>query len=132
MGAQGSSGQNFPLDNLTYDLVTILYEKSKGLEAMDKYMRDAQGHQEIGQLIQRIRQQDEQIVQQLQQHLSQLLSNQGNLSSRAVGGGTMGGGSMGGGSMGGSMSGSSGGSMGGGTMGGGSMTDRSGSGGSNS
>ena len=141
MSSQGSSGQNFPLDNLTYDLVTILYEKTKGLEAMDKYMRDAQGHQEIGQLIQRIRQQDEQIVQQLQQHLSQLLSNQGNLSSRAVGGGAMGGGSMSGGTMGGgSMSGGpmggtmSGGSMGGssgGTMGD-SMTDRSGSGGSNS
>lgn len=84
--ASGTSGQGFPLDNLTYDLVTILYEKSKGLEAMDKYMRDAQGHQEISQLIQRIRQQDEQTIQQLQQHLSQLLGSQGGSSSRAVGG----------------------------------------------
>lgn len=82
MGTQG--GQQFPLDNLTYDLVTMLYEKSKGLEAMDKYMRDAQGNQQVSQLLQQIRQQDEQIIQQLKQHLSQLLSSQGG--SRAVGG----------------------------------------------
>lgn len=111
MGSQSQRGQNFPLDNLTYDLVTILYEKSKGLEAMDKYMRDAQGNQQISQLIQQIRQQDEQIVQQLQQHLGQLLSNsQGGLSSRSVGGGTMGGSSMGGGSLDSDMSNTSGGS----------------------
>lgn len=85
MGGTGSSG-NFPLDNLTYDLVTILYEKSKGLEAYDKYMRDAQGDQECSQLLQQLRQQDEQAVQQLQQHLARLLGNQGGMSSRAVGG----------------------------------------------
>jgi len=100
-----SSGGNFPLDNLTYDLITLLYEKSKGLEAYDKYMRDAQSNQQISQLLQQLRQQDEQAIQQLQQHLSQQLSNQGGMNSQAVGGSSMGGsGSMGGGS--GSMSGS--------------------------
>lgn len=84
MSMSNQSGQKFPLDNLTYDLVTMLYEKSKGLEAMDKYMRDAQGNQELSQLLQQIRQQDEQTIQQLQQHLSKLLSNQGG-SSRSVG-----------------------------------------------
>jgi hypothetical protein len=72
--SQGQSG-NFPLDNLSYDLVTILYEKSKGLEAYDKYMQDAKGNQEVSQLLQQIRQQDEQHVQQLKQHLGQLLSS---------------------------------------------------------
>ena len=91
MGQGGSgSGGRFPLDNLTYDLITILYEKSKGLEAYDKYQRDAQGNQEIVSLLQQIRQQDEQQIQQVQQHLSRLLSSQGN---RAVGSGS---GSMGG------------------------------------
>jgi hypothetical protein len=71
-GASGSSG-NFPLDNLTYDLITILYEKSKGLEAYDKYQRDAQGNQQASQLLQQIRQQDEQHVRQLQQLLAQQL-----------------------------------------------------------
>ncbi len=109
-GGMGSSGK-FPLGNLTYDLITILYEKSKALEAYDKYQRDAQGNQEISNLLQQIRQQDEQHIQQLQQHLSQLLGGQGGMSSRAVGGGTMGGsggisssGGMGGSSSGGTSS----------------------------
>ena len=106
-GGMGSSG-NFPLDNLTYDLITILYEKSKGLEAYDKYQRDAQGNQEISNLLQQMRRQDEQHIQQLQQHLGQLLSSQGGMS-RAVGGGTtMGGGMSGSGSSGSSMGGMSG------------------------
>jgi ferritin-like metal-binding protein YciE len=117
-GSMGSSG-NFPLDNLTYDLITILYEKSKALEAYDKYQRDAQGNQQISNLFQQIRSQDEQHIQMLQQHLSQLLSGQGGLNSQAVGGGSMSGGSMSGGSMGGGSM--SGGSMGGGSMSGGSM-----------
>jgi|GEM_PF-1502637 len=102
--SQGSSSGNFPLDNLTYDLITILYEKSKGLEAYDKYQRDAQGNQQISQLFQQLRQQDEQAIQQLQQHLTSLLGNQGNMSSRAVGGSSMGGSSMSGSSMGGTSS----------------------------
>ena len=40
--AQGRSG-SFPLDNLTYDLVTVLYEKSKALEAYDKFLALEQG-----------------------------------------------------------------------------------------
>ena len=85
----GSSG-NFPLDNLTYDLVAILYEKSKGLEAFDKYQRDAQGNQEVTQLLQQMRQQDEHFIQQLHQHLAHMLGSQGGMSSRSVGGSTSG------------------------------------------
>lgn len=85
---QRRSGQgSFPLDNLTYDLITILYEKSKALEAYDKYLQDAQNNQEVRNLLQQIRQQDQQHIQQLQQHLSQLLGNQGSVSG-AAGGGT--------------------------------------------
>lgn len=66
---QGQSSGRFPLDNLTYDLVTVLYEKSKGLEAYDTYLKDAQNDQQIRQLFEQMRQQDEQFVQQLSQHL---------------------------------------------------------------
>ena len=90
-----SSGGNFPLDNLTYDLITLLYEKSKGLEAYDKYMRDAQSNQQVSQLLQQLRQQDEQAIQQLQQLLGQQLSGQGGMNSQAVGGSLMGGGMSG-------------------------------------
>jgi len=103
MGTQSgrSSSGGFPLDNMTYDLITIIYEKSKGLEAYDKYMSDAQGNQELSNLLQQMRQQDMQSVQQLQQQLHQCLMNQGGMNSRAMGGsGSMGSSSMGSSSMG--------------------------------
>lgn len=84
-GGSGSSG-SFPLDNLTYDLVTILYEKSKALEAYDKYQRDAQDNQEVSQLLQQMRRQDEQHIQQLKQHLSRLLAGEDGTQSASVGG----------------------------------------------
>lgn len=68
---------NFPLDNLTYDLITIVHEKSKGLEAFDRYLQDAQGNQQVSQILQQIRQQDQQFVQQLTQQLQQVLSGSG-------------------------------------------------------
>jgi bacterioferritin (cytochrome b1) len=76
-GGQGQSSGNFPLDNLTYDLVTVLYEKSKGLEAYDKYIRDAQNDQQARQLFEQMRQQDEQFVQQLTQQLGLRSGQQG-------------------------------------------------------
>jgi len=63
----------FPIDNLTYDIITLIYEKSKGLEAYDKYMKDAQANQECAQLFQRLRQQDEEAVRELKQHLHKVL-----------------------------------------------------------
>jgi hypothetical protein len=74
---QGQSGGAFPLDNLTYDLVTVLYEKSKGLEAYDKYIRDAQNDQQARQLFEQMRQQDEQCIQQLAQQLGLRARQQG-------------------------------------------------------
>lgn len=93
-GMSGSSGGNYPLDNLTFDMITLLYEKSKGLEAYDKYMRDAQASPECAQLLQQLRQQDEQAVQQLQQHVRELLNGtmgQGGRSQAVGGSSSMGG-----------------------------------------
>jgi ferritin-like metal-binding protein YciE len=71
----GQSG-NFPLDNLTFDLVTLTYEKSKALEAYNKYAQDAQGNQQVADLFERMRQQDHQCVQELRQMLGQMLGGQ--------------------------------------------------------
>ncbi|HMV86888.1 MAG TPA: hypothetical protein PLD20_12745 [Blastocatellia bacterium] len=68
-GTSRQSSGSFPLDNLTYNMVTVLYEKSKGLEAYDKYIRDAQNNQQARELFERMRQLDEQCVRQLQQQL---------------------------------------------------------------
>lgn len=73
-----SSGQsgNFPLDNLTFDLVALTYEKSKGLEAYNKYIQDAQSNQQVRESLEKMRQHDEQCVQELRQFLGQMLGGQ--------------------------------------------------------
>jgi hypothetical protein len=64
-------GDGFPLDNLSYDLVTLLYEKSKALEAFDKYMQDAQNDKQALQLFEQMRQADEQFIGQLRDQVGQ-------------------------------------------------------------
>jgi hypothetical protein len=71
---QGSQGGK--IDNVLYDVVTVLHEKSKGLEAYDKYDRDLQGRNEIKQIFDEIRRNDEQAVQRLQECLRQIVGGQ--------------------------------------------------------
>jgi hypothetical protein len=73
MGQQGQMG----IDNLTYDLVTVLHEKAKGLEAYDRYLADAQSNNEVRQLLEQIRQSDLKQVEQLRGCLSKLLAGGG-------------------------------------------------------
>jgi predicted ribosome quality control (RQC) complex YloA/Tae2 family protein len=76
MQQETRSGQkHFAIDNLTYDLMTVISEKSKGLEAFDQYLQDAQSNQQVSQLFQQIRQQDQQAIQQLMQQLQQAMSS---------------------------------------------------------
>jgi len=63
------------LDNLTYDLITVLHEKAKGLEAYDRYLADAQSNSEARQLLEKIRQADLQQVEQLRGCLSKVLAS---------------------------------------------------------
>ncbi len=72
----GSRGGRFPMDNLTYNVVTILHEKSKGLEAFDRYLQDARGD-EVEDLLMEIREQDERAIEELQDHLHRLLNESG-------------------------------------------------------
>jgi hypothetical protein len=67
----------FALDNLTYDIITVLHEKSKGLEAFDRYMKDVHGEQELQQVFEQMRQSDQNFIQQLQQHLQRRLGQIG-------------------------------------------------------
>ena len=76
-----NQGGNFPLDNLCYDLITIIQNKSQALEAYDKYLKDAQNESELRQLLEQIRLQDTQQVQQLTQHLGRLIGQQSGASS---------------------------------------------------
>ena len=61
----------YPLNNLNYDLVCLIYEKSKGLEALDRYLYDAQGEPELVKLFHRIRHQEGELIAELQRHLAE-------------------------------------------------------------
>ncbi|MCU1283724.1 MAG: hypothetical protein JWO13_74 [Acidobacteriales bacterium] len=77
-GNQGSrSGGEGMIDNLTYDIITVLHKKSKALEAYDKYLQDAQGREEVRDILEEIRDQDQEHVQRLTQCLRELLSGEG-------------------------------------------------------
>ncbi len=72
-----------PFANGARTVVTVLHEKSKGLEAYDKYDRDLQNHNEVKQIFDEIRRNDEQAVQRLQECLGQLVG-QGSQQNRAA------------------------------------------------
>jgi hypothetical protein len=69
-----SSNQNFPIDNLVYDLMMIITKKSKCLEAMGQYLQDAQNNERVKASFEKIRQQDEECVRELTRHLSFLIA----------------------------------------------------------
>jgi hypothetical protein len=64
------------IDNALYDVVAILHEKSKGLQAYDKYEKDLQNRPEIKQIFDEIRRNDEQAVKRLEDCLGQLCSGE--------------------------------------------------------
>jgi bacterioferritin (cytochrome b1) len=62
-----------PLDNLTYDIVTMLHAKSQALEAYDSYIEDAQQDPDTVRLLEDIRRHDEEDVKRLRFELGRLL-----------------------------------------------------------
>ncbi|HZS04197.1 MAG TPA: hypothetical protein VFD58_05125 [Blastocatellia bacterium] len=78
------SGKHYPLDNLVYDLITVMQEKSQGLEAYDQYIKDAQGNDRVRQSFEKIRKQDEECITELQQHLAFLIGQQGGTSAKTA------------------------------------------------
>ena len=74
---QPRNPQTSPLDNLTYDVVTLIHEKAKGLEAFDKYIEDAREDDELTEVLERTRDSDRECIQELKEHLSRLLEQSG-------------------------------------------------------
>lgn len=70
-----SSSSDFPLDNNTYNVITVIHEKSKGLEAFDQYLEDAD--EELREIFNEIREQDTRAIEQLQEHLRRLVGGEG-------------------------------------------------------
>jgi hypothetical protein len=72
-GGNRGGGAKFELDNLTYNLITILHEKSKGLEAYSKYMQDAGQDSDVAQIFEEIRDDDRRHIQRLEAALREQL-----------------------------------------------------------
>jgi hypothetical protein len=47
-----------PADDIVYDIVSIQYHALKGAELYDKYMKDAEGHDDVAQFVREVRDED--------------------------------------------------------------------------
>ncbi|MCU1306459.1 MAG: hypothetical protein JWN45_1154 [Acidobacteriaceae bacterium] len=74
-GDRSSSGRG-KIDNVTYDVIAVMHEKSQGLEAYDQYLQDARNHDQVREVLEEIRQQDEEAVQRLMECLRELVSGE--------------------------------------------------------
>ncbi|HEY9638069.1 MAG TPA: hypothetical protein V6D14_32045 [Coleofasciculaceae cyanobacterium] len=72
-----SNGNTQAINNLEYDLVTVLHNKSEAIQAYDKYIQDAQSldSQPCVELFQKLQQQDLQQAQEIRQHLQQVMQS---------------------------------------------------------
>ncbi len=50
--------QHSPADDIVYDLVSIQYHALKGAETKDKYLKDAEDHDDVRSFFEQIAQQD--------------------------------------------------------------------------
>jgi hypothetical protein len=71
------ANQNRVINNLEYDLLTVLQNKAEAVKAYDTYIQDAQGmdSQPCVELFQKLRDSDQQQAQEIRQHLQQVMQN---------------------------------------------------------
>jgi hypothetical protein len=67
--------KDYPLDNLVYDVITAMQNKSQALEAYDRYILDAKGkgNQAAAELFEQMKQSDTDCIIKLKEQLAQLL-----------------------------------------------------------
>jgi hypothetical protein len=59
----------YPISDLQFDVVTIVFEKSKALQAYDKYLRDAQANEELRKIFEQVKADDEKHIEALKNFL---------------------------------------------------------------
>ena len=77
MANTAGTGRHKPLEDLAYDLITVLHEKAKGLEAIDRYVEDAKGDEEARELFERIRDADEEQIEEIKRVVARCLGTDG-------------------------------------------------------
>lgn len=73
---QNQMTESSPLSDLMFDWIAILHSKAEGLQAYEKYMKDAKDEdsQECIDLLQRLQKQDQQMVAEIRDHLAMMLA----------------------------------------------------------
>lgn len=71
--ASAEQGQ-FPLDSVSYDLICLIHEKTRVMEALDRYLKDATADRATRDLLLRIRASDGQWVHDLEYQLAKRLT----------------------------------------------------------
>lgn len=62
------------VENVTYDVMTVLTNKLQGVAAMERYKKDAQGDQEVLSCFEEIEQRERQDIDKLKDLVSRRLS----------------------------------------------------------
>ena len=71
------ASQHTPADDIVYDLVTIQYHALKAAEAIDRYLQDAEGHDDVRAFFEEVARQDADRAVRAHQLLGQLTSSGG-------------------------------------------------------
>lgn len=64
-----------PIDDLTYDVITVLQNKAKALEAYDKYIRDADEDDEAREAFEEMKRTDQEHIRILKEVLARRLDD---------------------------------------------------------
>jgi hypothetical protein len=76
MATSNQKTDGFVLDDLTFDLLTIVQKKSRALEAYCKYLGDTNRDPEIARLVEQVKADDERHIQMLLPHLAKAIGRQ--------------------------------------------------------
>ncbi len=68
-----TSTERFPLNDRTYDLISILHHKSKALAAYETYLADVQADTHLTQILVEIKHDEQRHMERLKAHLGRLL-----------------------------------------------------------
>jgi hypothetical protein len=69
--------QHTPADDIVYDLVTIQYHALRAAEATDKYLEDAEGHDDVKAFFEEVARQDAGRAVRAHQLLGRLTTSSG-------------------------------------------------------
>jgi len=66
-----------PISDLMYDWLTVLQSKAEGVNAYEKYIRDAEeaGSTECVEMLRRIHEQDVRMLEEIKEHVFQMIRN---------------------------------------------------------